>query len=390
MAEAARKSSRKAKPKGNNRTSKPAFECRPHLKALAPYPPGRPIEDVRREYGLEKVIKMASNENPLGPSPKAVEALRRCAREVNFYPDGNAYYLRRALSRKLGVAPDHLMFGNGSDELVVWLALTYLSPRDSVIVSEHSFIRYRMAAQLIGARWKTIPLAGWSHDLDAMARAVTPSTRMIFLANPENPVGTIVGRREFERFLASVPPSVLIILDQAYFEYVRHKDYFDGIDYIAGHPNLVVLRTFSKAYGLAGLRIGYGIAHPDVVADVNRVRPPFNVNRPAQEAAIAALEDSGFLRRAIETNEAGRRYLYGEFEKLGLEYVPSHTNFVLVRVGRAGRDGAWFAREMMKRGVIVRPMGGYGLPDHIRVTIGRAGDNRTFVKVLKEVGELAR
>ena len=366
-------------------TSRRRIACRPHLLELAPYPPGRPIEEVQREYGLTHVIKLASNENPLGPSPKAVAAIRRCLRTAHLYPDGNVFYLRQALSRYHGVRPEHLMFGNGTDELIIWLALTYLAPRDTMIISQFSFVRYQMAAQLVGARYRTIPLVEWRHDLRAMARAVSPGTRAIFLANPENPVGTMVGRREFERFLAAVPKRVLIVLDQAYYEYVQSKDYFNGIEYVERHPNLVVLRTFSKAHGLAGLRVGYGVADPQIVNDVNRVRPPFNVNRLAQEAAIAALDDAEFLRRSIEVNEAGRRYLYGEFERLGLEYVPSQTNFVLVRVGSGSADGAAVAQAMMRRGVIVRPMSGFGLLDYIRITIGRPAENRLAVRTLEKV-----
>jgi len=364
---------------------RPAIPCRPHLLSLAPYPPGRPIEEVQREFGLKRVIKLASNENALGPSPKALATIRRHAREVHLYPDGNVFYLREALSRRLKVRPEQLMFGNGSDELIIWLALTYLSPRESIVISQYSFIRYQMAAQLIGARWKTIPLVAWRHDLRAMARAISPRTRMIFLANPENPVGTMVGRAEFERFLKAVSRRVLIVLDQAYFEYVQAKDYFNGIDYIERYPNLVVLRTFSKIYGLAGLRIGYGVAHSQIVNDVDRVRPPFNVNRLAQEAAIAALEDVEFVGKSIQNNEAGRRYLYGEFERLGLEYVPSQTNFIMVRVGRAGLDGATVAQQMMRDGVIVRPMAGFGLRDYVRITVGRPAENRLAIKVLKNI-----
>ena len=362
----------------------PTIRCRPHLLALAPYPPGRPIEEVQREYGLKRVIKLASNENPLGPSPKALAAIKRHAREVNLYPDGNVFYLRQALSRHHGIQPEQIMFGNGTDELIIWLALTYLSPRDMMIISQYSFVRYQMAAQLVGAHYRTIPLVEWRHDLRAMARAVSTNTRAIFLANPENPVGTMVGRPEFERFLKAVPKRVLIVLDQAYYEYVQSKDYFNGIEYVERHPNLVVLRTFSKAHGLAGLRVGYGVADPQIVNDVNRVRPPFNVNRLAQEAAIAALDDTEFLRRSIKLNEAGRRYLYGEFERLGLEYVPSETNFVLVRVGSGSADGAAIAQAMMRRGVIVRPMAGFGLLDYIRITIGRPEENRLAVRTLEK------
>jgi len=374
-----------AKQRGNAEGDKEAvIRCRPHLLALAPYAPGRPIEEVQREYGLKRVIKLASNENPLGPSPKALAAIGRHAREVHLYPDGNVFYLREALSRCLNVRPEQLMFGNGSDELIIWLALTYLSPRDSIIISQYSFVRYQMAAQLIGARWKTIPLIGWRHDVRAMAEAVSRRTRMIFLANPENPVGTMVGRKEFERFLKAIPRRVMIVLDQAYFEYVRAKDYFNGIDYLKRYPNLVVLRTFSKIYGLAGLRIGYGVAHPQIVSDVDRVRPPFNVNRLAQEAAIAALEDVEFVRKSIESNEAGRRYLYGEFERLGLEYIPSQTNFVLVRAGRERLDGNAVAQAMMRHGVIVRPMACFGLRDYVRITIGRPEENRLAIRVLRQ------
>jgi len=381
-----------ARPKANARTAivrapqkKPQLRCRPHLLALTPYPPGRPIEDVQREFGLKSVIKLASNENPLGVSPKALAAIRKHARDAYLYPDGNAYYLREALSRHLNVAPERLLFGNGSDEIVVWLVLTFLAPEESIVVSEHSFIRYQMGAQLVGARWTAVPLKNWRHDLPAMAAAIDARTRMVFLANPENPVGTMVARREFERFMKIVPPEVMVGLDQAYYEYVSDPDYFDGIDYLERYPNLVVLRTFSKIYGLAGLRVGYAIAHPDLVTDVERVRPPFNVNRLGQEAAMAALEDTEFVRQSIDLNKAGRDYLYGEFERLALEHVPSHTNFVLVRVAREGLTGAQVTHELMRRGVIVRPMGGYGLPDWIRVTVGRVRENVTFVNMLEEV-----
>jgi len=385
MAKRNRGTNQRTEQSAEDSARRPIIACRAHLKALAPYPPGRPIEEVQREYGLRRVIKLASNENPLGPSPKAMAALRRHIREAHLYPDGNVFYLREALSRHLRVRPERLMFGNGSDELIIWLALTYLGPRDSIIISQYSFVRYQMAAQLVGVRWKTIPLVEWRHDLRAMARAVVSHTRIIFLANPENPVGRMVGRAEFERFLKAVPRNVLIVLDQAYYEYVQAKDYFNGIDYIGRYPNLVVLRTFSKVYGLAGLRIGYGVAHPQIVRDVNRVRPPFNVNRLAQEAAIAALDDKAFVRRSIQLNEAGRRYLSGEMDRLGLEYVPSQTNFILVRVGCEGVDAAAIAQGMMRRGVIVRPMTGFGLSDYVRITIGLPAENRLAVRVLKKV-----
>lgn len=375
----------KSKQQRRRRVPRPPIPCRAHLKALLPYPPGRPIEEVQREFGLKSVIKIASNENPLGPSPKALAAMRKHARDVHLYPDGNAYYVRQALSRHLGVAPEQLVFGNGSDEVVIWLALTFLSPRESIVVSEHSFIRYQMAAQLVGARFKAVPLTNWCHDLPAMAKAVSKTTKMLFLANPENPLGTMVGRKEFERLLKAVPRRVMVVVDQAYFEYVDAPDYFNGIDYLDENPNLVVLRTFSKAYGLAGLRLGYGVAHPELVTDVNRVRPPFNVNRPAQEAAIAALGDEAFLRRSIEVNNEGRHYLCDEFEKIGLKHIPSYTNFVLVNVATGDLDGSAVTQHLMRRGVIVRPMGGYGLPEYVRISVGLPKENARCIRELKKV-----
>lgn len=363
----------------------PLIACRPHLLSLTPYPPGRPIEDVQREFGLKNVIKLASNENPLGVSPKAIAAIKRYAKDAYLYPDGSAFYLREKLASHLGVQPEMLIFGNGSDEIVVWLVITFLPPDESIVVSEHSFIRYQMGAQLVGAQFTSIPLVKWRHDLKAMAMAIGPKTRMAFLANPENPVGTMVTRREFERFLKSVPPHVMIVLDQAYFEFVRDPDYFDGIRYVEKYPNLVVLRTFSKVYGLAGLRVGYAVAHPAIVTDVDRVRPPFNVNRLAQEAAKAALDDTDFVAQSVELNEAGRAYLYAEFDRLRLPYVPSQTNFVLVHVARNGLTGADVSQALMRTGVIVRPMGGYGLPDYIRVTVGRTHENTRFVRMLERV-----
>ena len=354
--------------------------CRDALLSLQPYPAGKPIEEVQREYGLETVIKMASNENPLGPSPKAMEAVRQALAESNRYPDGNAYLLRTALSKKFNVTLDHLIIGNGSDELVLFIALTYLGPQDQIIVSDKAFIRYEMAAQVMGTQCVHVPMKDFRHDLDGMAQAVGPQTRAIFFSNPNNPVGTMVNRMAVERLLDAVPPRVVIIIDEAYREYVDHPDYPDALTYLKTHPNVIVLRTFSKAHGLAGLRIGYGIAHPQIIRDINRVRPPFNVNRLAQAAALAALEDEEHVQRTVRMNTEQKAYLEQELTRLKIAFIPSSTNFILID---AGFDSLKVSQYLLTQGIIVRPMAGFRMPTHLRVTIGTPEENRAFIQAFE-------
>jgi histidinol-phosphate aminotransferase len=350
------------------------------IPKIMPYPPGKPIDEVQREYGLDSVIKLASNENPLGPSPKAIQAMQKAAADMHIYPDGNGYYLKEALEKKFSVGADHIILANGSDEISDMIVTAYVRQSDSVVVSEHDFISYKLGAMTAGAAVKDVPLKDWHTDLNAVAKAVDSKTRLVCIANPMNPVGSMTTRKDFEAFMKKVPGDVLVLLDQAYAEYVDNGNYFEGTRYLKQYPNLIVTRTFSKAYGLAGLRIGYGFAHPEIIKNFDRVRPPFNVNRMAQFTALAALGDKAHIERSVKSNNQGRKTLEEAFEKLGIEYVPSFTNFILVNVAR---NVAEVTESLLRQGVIVRPMAGYGLPTHIRVTIGRAGENRRFLTALR-------
>ena len=357
----------------------------PHLKNVIPYPPGKPIEEVKREYGLDSVIKLASNENPLGPSPRAMKAMVAVATEMNLYPDGAAFYLKSALAERLGVGVDELLMGNGSDEIMVFLTLAYLNAKRELITSTYSFVRYAMAAELAGAKTTLIPMKDMRHDLNAIAKAVNPKTGMICLDIPCNPTGTIVSRAELVRFLKKIPSDVVVVLDQAYFEFAESDtDFPDGLKLRDLFPNLVVMRTFSKAYGLAGLRIGYAVARPEIVQDLERVRPPFNASRVAQAAALAALDDKAHLRRTVQTNARGLAQFEKGFKALGLKSWPSWANFILVDLGK-GRDGRQVFIEMLKLGVVTRPMSGYGLTSFIRISVGTPPENRRCLETLKQV-----
>jgi histidinol-phosphate aminotransferase len=360
---------------------------KPWIGELQPYPPGKPIEEVEREYGVVDSIKLASNENPLGPSPKAIAALRDGAADVHLYPDGGAFYLRRALGDKLGVPPDWLLFGNGSNELIDLAARAFVGEGDEAVVAEHAFVIYAMAMQAQGGRARVVPARRYGHDLEAMAAAVTDRTRLVFLANPNNPTGTMFGEDEWRRFLAAVPPDVVVVLDEAYAEYVDDPDYprsIAALREIGDERPLLVLRTFSKIYGLAGLRIGFAVGHPQLLDVLNRLRAPFNVNLLAQRAALAALADDEHLERTRQVNRAGMRQLGAGLRALGLDVVPSCANFLLVNVAPLGPVAAIY-EELLRRGVIVRPVGVYGLPEHIRVTIGTEAENRRFLAALGEI-----
>lgn len=357
------------------------LSTKPWIRALQPYPPGKPIEEVEREYGVSNSIKLASNENSLGPSPKAVAALRDAAATVHLYPDGDAYYLRRALAERLGVGADWFLFGNGSNELIELAVRSFVHEGDEAVIAEHAFVIYAMAVQAQGGRTVVVPARDLGHDLDAMAAAVSSRTRMVFLANPNNPTGTMFRRRDWERFLSAVPPEVIVVMDEAYAEYVEDDEYPDSIASLAADRPILVLRTFSKIYGLAGLRIGYGVASPEVLDVMNRLRAPFNVNLMAQRAALAALSDDEHLERTRRMNREGMTQLESGLTSMGIDFVPSSANFILMRVG----DVARVYEELLRRGVIVRPVGVYGLPDHIRVTIGTREENERFLRALREV-----
>ncbi len=351
------------------------------IRGLAPYPPGKPIEELEREYGITGSIKLASNENPLGPSPKAMAAIAAATRDLHRYPDGNCYYLKRALAKKYALSPDVILFGNGSNEIIELAVRTVLCAGDEAVISEHAFAIYQIVVQAQGARSRLVPMRAYTHDLEAIAEAIGPATRMVFLANPNNPTGTIFFRRQWEEFLAAVPKHVVIVMDEAYFEYVDDPEYPDSLAAQAGDRLLITLRTFSKVYGLAALRIGFGVAHPELVEAMNRVRAPFNVSSLAQAAALAALEDDEHVARTRQCNRDGMAYLRREFERLGLEYVPSWGNFLLVRVG----NGPHVYEALLRQGVIVRPMGVYDFPEHVRITVGTAPENERLVRALEHV-----
>ncbi|TAJ90884.1 histidinol-phosphate transaminase [bacterium] len=353
-----------------------------YIRTLTPYEAGKPMEEVEREYGIEGSVKLASNENPLGPSPLAVKALQKRLHQLHLYPDGDCFYLKRGLAVKLGVAPERLIFGNGSNELIELAVRTFMRPGDEAVMAHQAFVIYRLVVQAAGGSCKIVPLKEFTHDLAAMARAISPRTRIVFLANPNNPTGTIYRRSEWEEFLRHITPEILLIVDEAYFEYVTDPDYPDSLQSYHGEGRtLLTLRTFSKLYGLAGLRIGYGIGGKKMIDLMHRIRQPFNVNAAAQWAALAALGDHEHVKRSLEVNRDGMDYLRGEIARLGLEQLPSQANFILIRVG----DGQGTFHRLLRRGVIVRPMGAYDLPEHIRVTIGTPKENSRFINELKAI-----
>lgn len=353
-----------------------------NIARLRPYVPGKPIEEVERELGLTDVIKLASNENPLGPSPHAVAVLQKLAGSVALYPEGSAPLLRQVVAKHVGMPPETLIFGSGSDEVLQLLALTFLQPGDETVQGDPSFAMYEIYATLANAHPIKVPLTNYTHDLEAMADAITPQTRMVFIANPNNPTGTFVDAPTVEKFMDRVPDDVLVVFDQAYDEYVHHPHKPDLRPLVREGRNVVILHTFSKVYGLAGLRVGYGIARPEIAEILNRVRSPFNVNLLAQAAAAAALEDQEHVRRSVTLNAEGRALFYAAFQHMNLEYVPSDANFVLVDVGR---DSRAVFEALQRKGVIVRAGAGLGLPRHIRVTVGTMPQNQRFLAALKDV-----
>jgi histidinol-phosphate aminotransferase len=354
----------------------------PGVQGLSPYQPGKPIEELEREYGVTGAIKLASNENPLGPSPRALAAARDALVDIHRYPDGNGFILKQALAKKHGIAPECITLGNGSNDILEFLARAFVLPENEVIFSEHAFAVYPIVTRAVGAKAVIIKAKNWGHDLAAMRAAVNARTRLIFIANPNNPTGTWLKATELEAFIGAMPAHVLVAVDEAYFEYVEEREYPDTIGWTVKYPNLVSARTFSKAYGLAGLRVGYGISSP-VVADVlNRVRQPFNVNSVALAAATAALEDTAHVARAVQTNRDGMRQLIEAFKELGLEYIPSAGNFICVDFKR---PAAAMYEALLRQGVIVRPVANYGMPNHLRVTVGLPEENMRFIKALEEI-----
>ncbi|MGA4577463.1 histidinol-phosphate transaminase [Limisphaera sp. VF-2] len=354
-----------------------------HLKDLPVYQPGRPIEEVARQYGLDpdRIVKLASNENPLGPSPRAREALQKALETVHLYPDGHAFALRQRLAAKLGVTPEHLIFGNGSNELLEFIGHVLLEPGVDVVVSQYCFAVYPLVTRMFGANLVTVPARNHAHDLAAMRAAITPRTRVVFLANPNNPTGTWAPAAELRAFVESIPPTVLVVLDEAYIEFLEDPPDFLPDLRTGARPNLLLLRTFSKIYGLAGLRVGYGIGVPALIAALEKVRQPFNLNRLAQVAALAALDDEEHVQRTRRNNRQGLEQLQAGCRELGLPYIPSAANFLLVRVG----DGATVFEALQRQGVIVRPMGAYDLPEWIRISVGTPEENARCLEALRKV-----
>ena len=337
---------------------------------------------MEREYGISGSIKLASNECPIGPSTKAVEAAAGALGALNIYPDGSGYYLKEKLSEKLSIDRANIILGNGSNEIIELIARAFIERGDEAVMGDPAFIVYQLITKAVGGTPVPVPLVDFVHDLPAMAAAVNKKTKVVFVANPNNPTGTIVKKTDLQSFLKSIPDDVLIVIDEAYHEYSEDSaDYQSSLSYMDDYPNLVVLRTFSKAYGLAGLRVGFGIASKEVVSVLERVRQPFNINSPALAGARAALDDLSHLERGLKVNLEGMLYLYGEFDKLAISYVKSHANFILFD---AAMDGAGLCELLMKKGVIARPMGGYGLKTHVRITVGLPEENERFIEALKE------
>jgi histidinol-phosphate aminotransferase len=357
-----------------------------YVRAIAPYQAGKPISEVAREFGLDEasIVKLASNENPFGLPESSKHAMAQAAAELGRYPDANAFELKAALATRYDVPADWITLGNGSNDILEIAAHAFVQKGEAVVYSQYSFAVYALATQGVGGRAIVVPAREYGHDLDAMADAIDADTRLVYLANPNNPTGTFIPAPQIEAFLGKVPANVVVVLDEAYNEYLAPENQFESAQWVRKYPNLVVSRTFSKAYGLAGLRVGFAIAQPAVTDLMNRIRQPFNVNTLAQAAAIAALNDKEFLEKGARNNLEGYRQLTAAFDELGLEYVPSYGNFVLVKVGADDGAGARVNLALLKQGVIVRPVGNYGLPQWLRISIGLPHENATFIAALKK------
>jgi histidinol-phosphate aminotransferase len=356
--------------------------ARKSILNVSPYIPGKPIDEVKRELGLKEVIKLASNENPYGPSPKVLASIRKATTALNRYPDGDCFYLREALAKKLKVSKRQLIFGNGSDELIVMAIRAFVNEADEVVIAKPSFLIYDIASQIAGAHIKAVPLNGFHYDLEGMKRAVSPKTKIIFLGNPDNPAGTFIEHDPLRNFISSLRSDILIFIDEAYYEYVDDKSYADSLKLLNEFKNVFVIRTFSKMYGLAGLRIGYGIGQEEVVDLLNRVREPFNINSLAQVAALACLNDQTYYRKIAQAIKKERQFLYKSFARLKLQFEKSYTNFILIKIKG---DSTVLTKQLMQKGVIIRDMSHWGLSNYIRVTIGTSQENKRFIKALEEI-----
>jgi histidinol-phosphate aminotransferase len=349
-----------------------------NIRNIMPYVPGKPIEELERELGISNSIKLASNENPLGPSPKAIKAIKQAVDGINRYPDGSGFYLSQALAKKYSVDIARIILGNGSNELIELVVRTFVQPGDEIVSADPSFVVYKMITQAAGGVNVVVPCKDMRHDLDAMAERITDKTRIVFIANPNNPTGTMNTIIEMDRFMQRVPDHVIVAVDEAYFEYVTHAEYPDSLDYLKEGKNILALRTFSKIYGLAGLRIGYGITTPEIAGLMNKVRQPFNTNSLAQIGATAALADYKHVEKSIAINNEGKKFLYQSFQQLEISFIPTETNFIMFETKMEGKT---VYDLLLKQGVIVRPMGG----NRLRVTIGLPEENRRFIDELGKI-----
>ncbi len=357
-------------------------QAAPGLAALQPYVPGKPLSELERELGISNSIKLASNENPLGPSPRAVDAIQAQLGDLTRYPDGSGFALRNRLARHHDVDPACITIGNGSNDVLDMIARVFLAPGKESLFSQYAFAVYPLSSMAAGAELMIAPALDYGHDLAAMQSMINDRTGVVWIANPNNPTGTRLNIEVLRAFIEAIPARVIVVVDEAYFEYVRADDHPDTSRWLGDFPNLVVTRTFSKAYGMAALRVGYGLSHPDIADLLNRVRQPFNVNSLAQAAAIATLDDADYLQRSIELNDAGMQQLVAGVQGLGLSYIPSSGNFLTVDLGR---EAGPVDQALLRQGVITRPIGNYGLPNHLRVSVGLAYENERFVDALEQV-----
>ena len=358
------------------------MKARVGIESITPYQGGKPIEEVQRELGLHDIVKLASNENPLGPSPIAVEAMQLAIKHVHLYPYGNGYYLKQYLSYHLCLKPDQLILGNGSNEVLQIIGETFISPNDEVIYSESAFVVYQLVATICGAKSVVTPMQGYDQDIETMIAAITERTKVIFIANPNNPTGTMVTAAQVQTLMDYVPEHVLVVFDEAYGEYINRVDYPQTLSYVQQARNVVISRTFSKVYGLAGMRIGYGIAPLHLIELMNRVRQPFNCNLVAQAAAQAALSDLDYVEQSRKTNAQEKQKLYQALATLGVQYIPSEGNFIMLNLNQSGEA---VAQQLLQQGIIVRPITGYGFPNSIRVTIGTHRQNIRFIETLTTI-----
>lgn len=356
------------------------------VQALSPYQPGKPIDELEREYGVSDIIKLASNENPLGPSDNVIAAIQNELKDLSRYPDGNAFALKQALATKHNVSLEQITVGNGSNDILEILTRAFVTPEHEVVFSQHAFAVYPIVTQAVGAKAVVVPAKNWGHDLDAMQKSITDKTRVVFIANPNNPTGTWLAKDELATFLENVPAHVLVVLDEAYFEFADNdaaaKDYPNGMEWLSSYPNLIVTRTFSKAYGLAGLRVGYSVSHPQVADALNRVRQPFNANSLALCAAVVALADVDYLNEGVSLNAKGMQQLVSSFDEMNLTYIPSVGNFVCVNVGDKAMK---VYDDLLYQGIIVRPVANYEMPEYLRVTVGTKEENERFISALQKV-----